>query len=97
MFKQLFSFNGRIGRLDYAISFILFCFYFAFFNAVIKHQGDELFDIVIILFYFPLLWIVLAKGAKRCHDVGLSGWCILIPLFCFALIFWKGKDPQSFK
>ena len=32
----------------------------------------------------PIMWFLLAQGAKRCHDTGRSGWWQLIPMFWIA-------------
>jgi len=48
---------------------------------------------------------MLAQGAKRCHDVGNSGWYIIIPLYSLVLMFLegdmgenqRGPDPKGFQ
>ena len=39
-----------------------------------------------------ILWVAFAAGAKRCHDLGKSGWWQLIPFYFIVLMF---KDGQS--
>lgn len=51
-------------------------------------KGDAIF---ILIFLLPLFWFILAQGAKRCHDLGNSGWYQLIPLYGFWLLFAKGE------
>lgn len=44
---------------------------------------------------FVALWIIIAAGIKRCHDLNLSGWFSLIPLFGFVLLFVDGKPEEN--
>ncbi|HEY9167981.1 MAG TPA: DUF805 domain-containing protein [Lutibacter sp.] len=74
MFKNLFSFKGRIRRTEFGLTFIIFCIL-------------ALIPFVNLFALFPL-W---AQGAKRCHDVGISGWWQLIPLCPIYLLFAKGN------
>ncbi len=37
----------------------------------------------------------LAQGAKRCHDVGMSGWFQVIPFFPLYLIFAEGEKEDN--
>ena len=43
------------------------------------------------LVYIPLLWFLYAQGAKRCHDLGNSGWWQIIPFYIFWLLFQDGQ------
>ena len=40
---------------------------------------------------FAVVWIRMAQGAKRCHDIDISGWYQLIPFYTIVLIFQKGS------
>jgi uncharacterized membrane protein YhaH (DUF805 family) len=46
----------------------------------------------IIFAAIPLLWFVWAQGAKRCHDLGQSGWYQIIPFYVLWMIFGSGKN-----
>jgi uncharacterized membrane protein YhaH (DUF805 family) len=71
MFKNPFSFNGRIRRTEYGISFIIY-FTFIIIISLVSNLGDE--GAVALLLYIPILWFLWAQGAKRCHDLGHNGW-----------------------
>lgn len=90
MFKNIFSFDGRIRRTEYGISIIIF----AVFTVVIKLIAalDGLF---VLIFLLPAIWFLCAQGAKRCHDVGNSGWWQLIPLYVFLLLFQEGVKGKN--
>jgi len=83
MFSNPFSFDGRIRRTEYGISFIIFVIVAVFVNAIVK-TGE--FPIVGIA-YIPMNWFLWAQGAKRCHDLGNNGWWQIIPFYVFWLIF----------
>ncbi len=84
MFKNPFSFNGRIRRLEFGLSYII---YFAFY-ALILLLNDALDNSGYALFLFlPVLWFLFAQGAKRCHDRNNSGFYLLIPFYVFWMLF----------
>jgi hypothetical protein len=88
MFKNPFSFNGRIRRTEYGISFIIYLIGYGFIEIMAEGvTGIKAFA----LLWIPLLWFFWAQGAKRCHDLGKSGWWQIIPFYCFWLLFEKGK------
>ena len=83
MFKNPFSFAGRIRRTEYGLSYIIF--YFAILmigiGASNSHSG------FIEWLFFPLLWFICAQRAKRCHDRGNSGWYQFIPFYMLWMLF----------
>lgn len=87
MFKKIFSFDGRIRRTEYGISFII---YFVLYSTIteITKKGNPLMGIAIL----PMLWFLWAQGAKRCHDMGRSGWFQIIPFYVFWMLFSEGDS-----
>ena len=84
MFKNPFSFEGRIRRTEYGLSVIIYAILAVIINGI-GQAGD---GAAIILFaYIPLLWFIWAQGAKRCHDRGNSGWYQIIPFYNFWMMF----------
>ncbi len=91
--KHYFSFNGRIGRKEYFLSYLAVQIISMFFTAI---PGDDAFAVIMFLLMLvsivPILWFIYAQGAKRCHDMGFSGWFQLIPLFVIVMFFMRGED-----
>ena len=89
MFKAPFSFNGRIRRTEFGISYIIYIAIAAVLGGLLgafTQEGGEA-SIVMLIVYIPMLWFLWAQGAKRCHDRGNSGWFILIPFYIFWMLF----------
>ncbi|GHT60610.1 hypothetical protein AGMMS50239_09900 [Bacteroidia bacterium] len=102
MFKAVFSFSGRIRRLEYFLSLIGVCII----HLTLNYIGDSLIESLdegeywfFLLLYISinavLLWILLAQGAKRCHDFEQSGGMQLIPFYGLVMLFKKGDDGSN--
>jgi uncharacterized membrane protein YhaH (DUF805 family) len=94
MFKNPFSFEGRIRRTEFGISFIIY-FIAYFITMAIAGEAGEGGSILLLICLVPLLWFLWAQSAKRCHDVGKSGWYQLIPLYIFWLLFEDGESGTN--
>ena len=96
MFKRPFSFNGRIRRLEYGISFIVYFVWLMIIeaagNSPSLSQGAA---IMLLISYIPMLWFLWAQNAKRCHDRGNSGWYQLIPFYFLVLLFGDGDEGEN--
>ncbi len=94
MFKNPFSFEGRIRRLEYGLSYIIYLSVCAFIGGAVNILGapaSGTATIISIVLYVPAFWFLLAQGAKRCHDRGNSGVWQIIPFYVFWLIFMDGE------
>ncbi|MCU7549851.1 DUF805 domain-containing protein [Chitinophagaceae bacterium LB-8] len=102
MFKSPFSFDGRIRRTEYGLSVILYSFITIVLAIMSSAPG------IYYLLILPGLIFFWAQGAKRCHDLGNSGWYQLIPFYGLWMLFAEGdkgnnrfgpdpKDPFSNK
>lgn len=96
MFKAPFSFNGRIRRTEFGLSFIILMVLSFFCNLLIfsATSGNESF-IILFLLYIPIYWVSFAQGAKRCHDLDRSGWYQIIPFYVLWLLFQDGEPGEN--
>ncbi|NDV42396.1 DUF805 domain-containing protein [Flagellimonas sediminis] len=90
MFQNPFSFDGRIRRLEYGLSYLIYIILYL--SASFLWQEFP----TAALFFYPfisvLIWFLLAQGAKRCHDLGNSGFFQFIPFYGLLMLF---QDAQS--
>jgi len=97
MFKNPFSFEGRIGRLEYLISNILFFIALGVLPLLFYEMDEKLGAILHLLIIVIGLYFLLAQGAKRCHDIDQSGFMQLIPFYSIYLIIAEGnKGPNNY-
>jgi len=90
MFKSPFSFEGRIRRTEYGLSYLIYLAFSVPFNLFFNLSNEEPSGVVLIIFLLlliPLMWFLLAQGAKRCHDRGNSGWFQIIPFYSLWMLF----------
>ena|SRR3569833_2835054 len=93
MFKNIFSFNGRIRRTEFGISYII---YFVIYLIMLYIQNAEReLAIFILLGFISLIWFLWAQGAKRCHDIGKSGWWQIIPFYFLWMLFQDGYPGEN--
>lgn len=99
MFKSPFSFRGRIRRSEYALSFLIYLcvvFFFSFISTTVSGRSNsDAGGIVLLFVLIPCLYFMLAQGVKRSHDLGNSGWFLLIPLYGFLLLFAGGEPGEN--
>ncbi|MGB7529116.1 DUF805 domain-containing protein [Sphingobacterium cellulitidis] len=103
-YNKLFSFEGRIGRLEFFLTNLIIFFIAETLKYLFKGDKNEVWNFLenryedmilrqplLIIPMVILMWISLSQGTKRCHDVGRSGWFLLIPFYIFYLIFAEGQ------
>lgn len=98
MFQNSFSFEGRIRRTEYGLSFLILVFARLLTSVLAFGIGGNNTEYVMLIYYvlqIPVLWFFWAQGAKRCHDLGLSGWYQIIPFFPLYMIFAPGKEEAN--
>lgn len=87
---KFFSFNGRIGRIEYALSV---SFFVILLNLIEGYRFKDYFLVAIIS--IVMFWLLFAQGSKRCHDMGISGWWQIIPYYFVAMLFLSGDKKAN--
>jgi uncharacterized membrane protein YhaH (DUF805 family) len=98
MFKKPFSFKGRIRRTEYGISVIIYAIVFVFIESLSIEVTDDsasILAVIYVLLVIPMLWMLYAQGAKRCHDIGRSGWWQILPFYVFVILFKAGDEGSN--
>ena len=90
MFRNSFSFEGRIRRLEYGLSFIIYYIWLFFCAFVSFSINADNFDGIYFLLMILGFYFLIAQGAKRCHDRGNTGWYQLIPFYGLWMLFGDG-------
>ncbi len=86
------TFTGRAGRSEY--------WYFFLFNviiAIVLGVVGGLIKTTILSTIYSLAVLVpgIAVGVRRMHDVGKSGWYLLIPFYNLFLAISEGEQGQN--
>ncbi len=93
MFKNPFSFTGRIRRLEYGISY--FIYFGLFILGVFAFENIEKGNLMYTFLLIIIQWFMLAQGAKRCHDVGTNGFFQFIPFYGIWMLFGEGDERDN--
>jgi len=97
MFKRPFSFKGRIRRLEYFLSGLIYAVWYGILRALQPSYWKEPsgFYWFWLMLIFPLCYFLLAQGAKRCHDRDNSGWYQIIPFYGLWMLFADGDEGNN--
>jgi uncharacterized membrane protein YhaH (DUF805 family) len=97
MFKNPFSFDGRIRRTEYGISYLIYLAISLPFQFITSNDSSTSLPLIVGFFIIliPLMWFMLAQGAKRCHDRGNSGWYQFIPFYALWMLFADSDHGQN--
>ena len=94
-----FSYNGRISRLDYLVSIILYIIATFLIGIILSffgvNDGNIYGQVIILLAIAPLFIWMIFQGTKRCHDRGSSGWFQLIPFYALWMLFGGGDNNEN--
>lgn len=92
---SLFSFKGRIGRINYIATLFICFFLITIFKKIGVESQDNIIIICTKIVMLFLYYIIFSQGAKRCHDINLSGWYQIIPFFPFILMLKRGTTESN--
>lgn len=91
-FKKYAEFNGRARRKEYWM-FTLFNAIFSFAIGVVG--GLISFEFLGSIYSLVVLIPSIALGVRRMHDVGKSGWFLLIPIYNLILAVTEGDRGEN--
>lgn len=77
-FKKYATFEGRASRSEFWFFYLFYLIIYLVGLVIGAVVGSS---ILIYLFIVPLWLPQLAVGVRRMHDVGRSGWFILVPIY----------------
>lgn len=92
--KQYTDFNGRARRKEYWMFYLFSVIISVVLGVIDGVLGMEEFGIGTI--YSLAIFIpTLAAGVRRMHDLGKSGWYILIPIYNLILLCTDGEEGSN--
>ena len=81
-FSKYATFTGRASRSEYWYFYLFYIIAYIAGMIVDAAAGSQLIQ---YLFIVPLWIPLIAAGVRRMHDVGKSGWFILVPIYNLVL------------
>jgi uncharacterized membrane protein YhaH (DUF805 family) len=81
------TFSGRARRSEY--------WYFFLFNIIIFLVLADLDDLISRIYRLAVLIPSIAVAVRRMHDVGKSGWFVLVPIYNFILVCTNGVQGDN--
>lgn len=91
--RAIFSFKGRLSRVDYLISFFIYLLFFGLLNQVDFYNTFLNLFFSFIYTFFALIWIF-ALMTKRLHDVNLNGKWLFLFYWFVVMIFFIVSNPN---
>lgn len=95
LFANPFSFSGRIRRLEFGLSYIIYML--CMIVTCVSEENTPIWGLLII----PLVWFWFAQLCKRFHDRNESGshiFFLIIPLYnlyVILMLFFADGDPYE--
>ena len=90
---SIFSFKGRTGLAGYWVvlfflGFITLCYYGWLHSTWSACSDTETYLVALVATSCPIYccYVMLATGARRCHDLGHSGWFQIIPFYFLIML-----------
>jgi uncharacterized membrane protein YhaH (DUF805 family) len=93
---DLYSFDGRLNANTFFIRLLLSFLFYIFLTIInmlllVRTNNIKISSSLSIIWMIIYFWFLFAQGAKRCHDLGKSGWWQLIPFYILWMLFQKGE------
>lgn len=92
------NFSGRARRAEYWWFVLANIVVYIVLSVIIGGVSDALGGLLSLLYYLAVLIPSIAVGIRRLHDLGKSGWYLLIALIpvvgAIVLLVWAATDSQ---
>ena len=79
----LFSFKGRIKRIDWWLGRLGAIFSLCFVAAILGYIFDGLAEVAVGVFVIICIWFQISFSIRRLHDTDRSAWCLLLFIIPF--------------
>lgn len=94
--KKYAEFTGRATRMEYWMFYLFYVVNSAVLGGVAGILGAKNGAIVVSLIYFMAMLIPsIAIHVRRMHDIGKSGWFVLVPVYNFIALFISSQDCKN--
>jgi uncharacterized membrane protein YhaH (DUF805 family) len=93
--KQYFDFKGRAGRKEYWLFFLFNIIISISLSLLASEYKYSILPLVYLAYMALLLIPSIAVAVRRMHDVGKSGWFILVPIYNFILAITNGETGEN--
>ena len=114
-YRRFLVFHGRIGRLQYLVAAVLLpiaALLAAWIIGLVLGLplgwvaggtiGTVVVWLALVAWLVVAIWIGLAAGVRRSHDLGFSGWLLLLSLvplvgslLAIVLLVWPGEKREN--
>lgn len=92
MFTNVFLFKGRARRSEFFVAYAVYFLVMMLSSAILELGGDSvILSFICIVLIIGGLWLFLSEGTRRCHDLGHSGFWMLIPYYILWMLFQNSK------
>ncbi|MGI9249742.1 MAG: GYF domain-containing protein [Pseudohongiellaceae bacterium] len=88
LFSRAFSFDGRIRRIEYGLSWIIMWVVHTIYLLI---QASAVSLALFWVYFIVFCWFLFAQSVKRAHDIGWNGWIQIYPV----LIFIRGNKGTN--
>lgn len=94
-FYFLFNPNGIATRLEFSMFFLAYIT-MSINIGILNKIHNQLVVCVFLFIYALIAYSLIASCIKRLHDIGISGWWSILPIFpLFLCIFAKGEQRKN--
>lgn len=93
--NKLFSFSGRARRTEYWLTYIVVSILGYLITDLSETVDSVGSSILFLALSIIIVWVGLAVGARRCHDLGHNGFWQLIPFYVIWMAFINGQPGPN--